>query len=438
MVPRDRSDDPTATGSEFADLPPAKAARVSRLGALAAYPQLRTRHLRKIEREMTERSFDAGDFLMRQGERGDDLMIVQAGRVEIRVTSGENEHVLKRGGPGEVLGEMALLTREPRTADVVALTPVQVLLLPIDAARRLLTEHPELAEVLSHLIARRLGREIDALAGKNFHGYTIRSRLGRGGQSVVYEATEHGRDRHVALKMLSHALVFRPRSREAFRREAALIESFDHPHIVHMLGRFKAFSTFFIVMEFCDGDSLDVILARRGRIGPATVRHIVGQLASALAYAHERNIVHRDLKPSNVMVNRDGVVKLTDFGLARPSERSVADIEGTIAGTPRYMAPEQIERGAIGTATDLFGLAGLAWEMLSGDSLFEARTFEELRKAQESWDVPTPEEAFPDLDVDLREFLGSCLARDPRERRADLEAMSGWAATVDYAALSAS
>ena len=432
MADGDPKDDRTETSVE----PPAPVPRPwrgSRLGTLASFSELSTRLLAEIERSMVERRFAAGEYLMRQGDDGDCLMVVQEGDVEVSVTHGSDRHVLKRSGAGGVFGEMALLTREPRTADVVALKPVRALVLPVEDFHRLARHHPALAEVLSRLTALRLGREThDALSGKIFHGYTIRRRLGRGGMAVVYEADEIETARRVALKMMSHRLVFHEDARRQFQTEADLIQSFDHPNIARMFGRFEAFHTFFIVMEYCDGVSLDRILSRHGALDVAEVRPILGQLASALAYAHGRRIVHRDIKPSNVMVNRDGIVRLMDFGLARALPEEGGGASTTIAGTPPYMAPEQLAQEPIGTAADLYALAGLTWEMLTGGPLFRSKSFEALRKDHAAWDVRSATAVAPSIGDDLLAFLSGCLVRDPGARTADLGKLAGWAHPVRY------
>jgi serine/threonine-protein kinase len=428
--------DRTRTSSEAAEPSGARRERVSRLGALASFSELSNRLLRRLGSRMVERRYEAGAPLMRQGDRGDCLLVIQHGEVEVAVAHDGERHVLKRAGAGEVFGEMALLTHEPRTADVVALTPVRALVLSVEDFDALLPRYPELAEVLSRLTARRLGREThDALSGKQFHGYAIRRRLGRGGMAVVYEAVETATGRRVALKMMSHRLVFHEVARERFQQEADLIESFEHPNIARMYGRFEAFRTYFMIIEHCDGVSLDHILARRPRLDASLVRPIVGQLAGALQYAHGRRIVHRDIKPSNVMIDRQGVVKLMDFGLARVLPEASESTYGAIAGSPPYMAPEQLTEGPIGTWTDRYGLAGLAWRMLAGSSLFRPTDFDELREAHEAWQVPSVDDALPDLAADLRSFLEACLVRDPARREADLGSIARWAAPVPFDAI---
>ena len=124
-----------------------------------------------------------------------------------------------------------------------------------------------------------------------------------------------------------------------------------------MHGRFKAFRSYFIVLEYCSGFTLDHTIRRA--LPVAELRKIIGQLCSALAYAHERNLVHRDIKPSNVMLTDDGDVKLMDFGLANPVDDT--DSKGVVAGTPRYMAPEQLRGFGVDTRADVFALGVTAW-----------------------------------------------------------------------------
>ncbi len=435
MDERDPDDDETATGSRTPPLGSSvrSRSRDTRLGRLASFSELSDELLREIEAAMTERRFAPSELLIRQGEAGDSLMVVQEGEVEVSVALERERHVLKRAGPGEVFGEMALLTSEPRTASVVALTPVRALVLSVEEFHRLARREPALAEVLSRLTAHRLGGEThDALTGKTFHGYAIRRRLGRGGMAVVYEAVETATGRTVALKMMSHRFAFHDAAKSRFQQEADLIESFDHENIGRMFGRFEAFHTHFIVMESCDGSSLARILAPNRKLAPEHVRRILGQVAAALAYAHGRRVVHRDVKPSNVMVDRRGIVKLMDFGLAQPLLDGGAEASGTIAGTPPYMAPEQLGDGRCGAAADLWGLGGLAWQMLTGKSLFRGRDFEALRREHRAWKVPDFTAAVPGGDEGLVQLLEGSLRREPERRTVDLEAVAAWAGPVDY------
>ena len=192
---------------------------------------------------------------------------------------------------------------------------------------------------------------------------------------IVYEAARISTGEIVALKMLNHGLLYQPGAIHLFKREAESLEALHHDSIAGLHETFSAYGTQFLVMEFCDGATLKELISS-GRVLPEeAVKKIVGQLAIVLRYVHSRGLVHRDLKPSNVMVTRSGVVKLLDFGLvkadptwpdgagsnARTVSRSVA-----FHGTPQYMAPEQFGPEPVDYRVDVYGLACLAYEALSG------------------------------------------------------------------------
>jgi len=425
----DSSDD---TLGDTVDGPITQGARF--LSTVRPFKALDQEVLTLIHSSMSERAHDAGDVLMRQGEPGDALIVIADGEVEIGVEEGRRRHVLKLAHTGEVLGEMALLTNEPRSASVIARTPVRAWVLPASRFHELAAQHPRISVLLTLLLSSRLGRaQHDALTGKVFHGYRIRRRLGRGGNSVVYEAEDADSPRHVALKMMNHRLLYEPAALERFKREADIVQSFDHPNIARMYGRFEAFRTSFIVMEFCEGISIADAIAARGRLPEPAVRRVLGQLARAIAHAHAAGVVHRDIKPSNVMITRDGAVKLMDFGLAERLLDGAA--AGGLLGTPKYMAPEQMSGGPVGTKTDVFALGHLTYEMLSGELLFRGADFRSLRKEVIRCRLPSFSETLPAVSPELRRVVRRMLSREPEERNFDYERVGSWAAPVGFDAL---
>jgi serine/threonine protein kinase len=365
---------------------------------------------------------------MRQGEVGSSLMVIREGTVEVSVTDAAGRrHVLDCAGPGQVLGEMALLTSEPRTASAVALEPVRAVVLSAQTYHELARRYPQLGVVLSELVARRLGhRTWDALTDKHLNHYRIRRRLGRGGMGVVYDAEDTTTGKRVALKMMSHRLVYCDLALQRFQREADLIESFDHPNIVRMFGRFSAFHTFFIVMEFCTGQTIHNRLANAGPFAERPFRSILGQLARALLYAHASGVVHLDVKPANIMLGDDGTVKLMDFGLAEPVNES-KDLGGPIVGTPQYMAPEQRAGGPSGTEADYFALGCVAYEMMSGLPLFSADGRAELVRDFSLWEPIDFHRVRRDFSRTTCRTLQPSLQVDPRKRRLDLDSIAAWA-----------
>ena len=206
-------------------------------------------------------------------------------------------------------------------------------------------------------------------------GYEVQELLGHGGMGIVYKAWHLRLNRAVALKMLLAGAYARPEELERFHREAEAVAALVHPNIVqvHDVGDVDGRS--FFTMEFVEGGSLAKQI--QGVPQPAhQAAALVATLADAIHVAHQTGIVHRDLKPANILLTRDGTPKVTDFGLARKLEdEGGLTLSGTPVGTPSYMAPEQArgDKRAIGTATDVYALGAILYELLTGRPPFRAR-----------------------------------------------------------------
>src|SRR5262245_15891989 len=208
--------------------------------------------------------------------------------------------------------------------------------------------------------------------------YEIVSLLGHGGMGRVYLARDTRLHRTVALKVLSVERASHPEARERLRREARAIANLNHPHIctLYDFGTFDGFD--YLVMEHLDGETLETRLTR-GPLELDQALDVAIEVAEALDFAHRAGIVHRDLKPANVMLTRSGG-KLLDFGIAVPQpdaelarrmKESRLTATGAMLGTPRYMAPEQIDGRQADARTDLFALGLLLFEMVTGQEAFE-------------------------------------------------------------------
>ena len=396
------------------------------------FASLPTTIANRIDKKLESLSFKADEFLMRQGDPGNSLMMIANGIVEVSATD-ENgvDHFIARAGRGEVMGEMALLTDELRSANVAAVSDVDALVLSADTFHELAHEFPLLSVVLTQLVAQRLGGlGRDVLAGKVLGGHRISRRLGRGGMAVVYEANDEMSSDRVALKMMSHRLVYDHKALELFQREADIIEGFDHDNIVKMQGRFEAFHTYFIVMQFCDGLALEEVLKEHGTLSEDEFRKIFGQIALALSYAHQRHVIHRDIKPANIMLNRNGVVNLMDFGLAKPVEDGDSTQREAVVGTIRYMAPEQLNGAKPTPMMDYFALGCTAHKLLNGGPLFTESTREGMRRRHSKGEVPSLGALCPELSADTAEVFENVFRHDPEKRTLDLKRMATWAAPV--------
>lgn len=384
----------------------------------------------------TPRSFQQGDALMSQGDPAEGLLIILDGTAHAMLRSPDgDDRCIGRFSGGDLVGEMALVTRAPRSATVIADSPVRALLVPTREFDRLAARHLELGVVLTELVAERLGRGAnDGFGGKQVEGFRILRCAGRGGMSVVYRALEDATGELVALKMMSYRLIYDSGALARFRQEAEIVRGLQHDNIAHLKRLFPAYNTYFLVMEFCEGVDLARWVSSRGRLPESQVRPILGQLARALEYVHRRGFVHRDLKPGNVMITRDGEVKLTDFGIAVP-EVVVVDQLATgrqaMMGTPAFMAPEQMEGRPLDRRTDIYALACLAFELLTGHHLFSAPSIAELVQQKQTMSLPPAVEIGDGISAELFEFLQSALRVMPDERPASLAPLVAWAARCD-------
>ena len=392
--------------------------------------------MREMFAAAEERAYQPEALMMRQGDPADGLLILLEGTAHAQLQDQSGGHLLGRFRGGDIVGEMALVTREARTADVIADSPVRALLVPTASFDALAVRHLELGLVLTKLVADRLGRSFhDGFGDKRIEGFRILQSIGRGGMSVVYQAEEVATGDIVALKMMSYRLIYDAAALARFHQESALHQSLDHENIAKLKRLFPAYRTYFLVMELCDGMDLRRMVKLRGRLPEPQVRAILGQLACALEYVHGRGLVHRDLKPANVMITREGRVKLTDFGLAvpiaLPGDDETGAAEEFVMGTPAFMAPEQLDRGRLDRRTDVYALGCVAFELLTGRHLFNAKNLFGLVQEKAELHLPPAADIGDGVSDELYDFMSRALRVNPDERPDTLSALVPWAATCD-------
>lgn len=404
----------------------------SAVGECLTFQGLSPSARRSLEERFETQTFACGEHILRQGQQAQGLHLVLSGSVEIiDVANGER---IDCDGAGSVLGEMSLLMNEPCSAEVIAITDVRTLVLSAQGYRELKTEHPEVEIALSQLVSDRLGgRRHDALCGKVIGDYRLLRCLNRGGMGVVYEAEPLPiRERslpadRVALKMLRHRFIYDDPMQQRFEQEAKLLAGLRHPNIISFREHFLAYRTRFLVLDLCDGADLYQVLRMRGPLDEATVRAILGQIARGLLFAHRAGVIHRDLKPGNVLVDRDGNVKLTDFGLSKllASEAPA----GKAVGTPSYMPPEQFRTDDVGPECDWYALGCLVCEMLTGQILFAPGSWQQMYQ-QKRQQQPGPDWPQVPASDELRSVITDCLQPRHYLRTLDLERIAGWAGNV--------
>jgi serine/threonine protein kinase len=195
--------------------------------------------------------------------------------------------------------------------------------------------------------------------------------LGRGGMGAVYKARQPRLERFVALKILAPEKQSDPQFAERFEREARALARLNHPNIVAVFDSGEVQGHFYLVMEFVDGLTLRQVI-RNGKLSPAEALQIVPKICEALQYAHEQGIVHRDIKPENILLDKQGHVKIADFGIAKIAGQESKDFSLTgardVMGTPHYMAPEQLEKPqSVDHRADIYSLGVVFYEMLTGE-----------------------------------------------------------------------
>ena len=249
-------------------------------------------------------------------------------------------------------------------------------------------------------------------------GYEIRSIIGHGGMGIVYKAMHLRLDRLVAIKMLIAGPFAGPRERGRFVREAKSIAALRHSNIVQIYDVGDVEERGYYTMEYCEGGTLAQKLEGKLLAPSEAVGHIC-TLAQAIEMAHAIGIIHRDLKPGNILLTADGVLKISDFGLARRSETDPSiTFDGARVGTLRYMSPEQVSGSAkrLSSAVDIYALGAILYEMLTGRPPFLAENPAETQQRILLQDPVPPARVNPGVPRDLDTICLKCLEKDPQRR----------------------
>jgi beta-lactam-binding protein with PASTA domain len=274
----------------------------------------------------------------------------------------------------------------------------------------------------------------DTLLNTLFDGrYRIMRKLGTGGMANVYLAEDQELGRRVAIKILDDRHASDEQFIERFRREAKNAAGLSHPNIVSIYDRGEAEGTYYIAMEYLDGRSLKELIVSRG---PAPVQVAVDytrQILAALRFAHRHGIVHRDIKPHNVLVDAEGRLKVTDFGIARAGGSQMTEA-GSIIGTAQYLSPEQAKGAPVDQTSDLYSVGVVLYELLTGVVPFTGDTPVEIAMKHLSTVPETPSARRSDIPRDLDLIVLRALAKDPAERYQSAEEMDADLARVQRGA----
>jgi eukaryotic-like serine/threonine-protein kinase len=248
--------------------------------------------------------------------------------------------------------------------------------------------------------------------------YRIDRVLGHGGMAVVYLARDQELRRPVAIKVLAEHLLLDDSFRVRFLQESRLASRLSHPNVVQVFDAGDENGRPYIVMEYVPGGTI----ADRGELTAETAVGLVVQACAGLQHAHGAGLVHRDIKPANLLVREDDVLKITDFGIARAAELTRLTQHGTILGTAAYLSPEQAAGEEVTASADIYSLAAVLYELLTGRTPYEFDSLAELAARQTSGQITPVRDIVPSVPEPVEAAVMHGLARDPRFRPASAAA----------------
>jgi serine/threonine-protein kinase len=256
--------------------------------------------------------------------------------------------------------------------------------------------------------------------GQEFGPYTVESTLGVGGMGRVFKAT--GPDGVVALKLVKEDIARDQTFRKRFDREASIAQRVVHEHLVPVLDTGEVQGIPYLTQRYIDGGSLSDMIEREGKLAPPEALDVLTQVAGALDALHQQGLFHRDIKPANILIDANRDAHLTDFGLAKDSQGSLLTRPGQTVGSLDYMAPEQIHGAEVTPQTDVYALACVAFECLTGAPPYADRQGMRVLWAHLQDEPPSPLEKEPNLPPALGEAVLTGLAKDAADRPASASA----------------
>ncbi len=261
--------------------------------------------------------------------------------------------------------------------------------------------------------------------GSTFAGrYQIIEELGKGGMGKVYKVHDTEIKERVALKLLKSEIASDEKTIERFRNEIRLARKIAHKNVGRMFDLGKSGGTYFITMEFVPGQDLKGLIRQTGKLTIETTLSVAKQVCDGLEEAHKHGVVHRDLKPSNIMIDKEGNVRIMDFGIARSLKTKGITGAGVMIGTPEYMSPEQAEAKEVDHRSDIYSLGIILYEMVTGQLPFEGDTPLSIAMQHKSGDFEAPKFLNPRIPDDLNDLILKCLAKEKGNRYQTVEEVS--------------
>ncbi|MCD6453978.1 MAG: serine/threonine protein kinase, partial [Candidatus Aminicenantes bacterium] len=254
---------------------------------------------------------------------------------------------------------------------------------------------------------------IDKIIGN----YRIIRKIGEGGMGTVFLAKDLTLEREVALKIINPTFASNSRLMARFKIEAIAQARLNHPNVITIFSFEQVGDLYFIVMEYIEGESLKDIIKKK-KLTPEKALHIFRQVLNAIEFAHRKGIIHRDIKPGNIIITRDWIARIGDFGIAKIEGVEGLTREGTSLGTPLYSSPEQILGKNVDLRTDIYSLGVVLFEMLTGRPPFisEKGSEYEIQKAHIEQLPPRPSSINPLIPYKMDKIILKCLEKEPEKR----------------------
>ncbi|EKO1912374.1 Stk1 family PASTA domain-containing Ser/Thr kinase [Clostridium botulinum] len=246
--------------------------------------------------------------------------------------------------------------------------------------------------------------------------YELLEKVGEGGMATVYKAKCHYLNRFVAIKILKDQFCSDKEFVEKFKREATSVASLSDNNIVNIYDVGSENNIHYIVMEYVDGKTLKELIVEKGKIEPKETVRISKQIASALVCAHRNNIIHRDIKPHNILVTKEGIIKVTDFGIAKASNSATITNSSKVMGSAHYFSPEQAKGGFVDSRTDIYSLGIVMYEMLVGKVPFDGESPVSVAVKHIQNEVVAPKEIDDKIPESLNSVVLKCLEKNPVKR----------------------
>jgi serine/threonine-protein kinase len=261
---------------------------------------------------------------------------------------------------------------------------------------------------------------MSTLLGTRLNGrYRLESRIGSGGMSTVYRATDETLQRQIAIKLMNREVASDSDQLERFRREARAVAQLSHPHIVGVIDAGEDDGRPYIVFEYVEGETLKDRIRRQGRLEIAEAVAYAIEIARALGAAHARHIVHRDVKPQNVLLDEEGSAKVTDFGIARTLDEEGLTADGRVLGTTDYVSPEQALGQPVTGQSDLYSLGVVLYEMLTGEVPFKGENQVAVAMKHVREILPDVQSKRPEVSSALAAVVDRATAKRQQDRYAD-------------------